>query len=322
MNAKETYRRHCETQSGIPLFSQAWWLDAVAGEKNWNVCLIEKNKELEAFMPYVISKRNGFTLLTHPPLTQILGPWLKQPPLPGRESQLRTNEQNLMQDLIRQLPHYDHFQQSWHPTQTNSLPFFWKGFSVSLRYTYQLRNIRSSTIELALFDSNIRSDIRKATNKFGLRMKEHPNIADFIELNKKTFQRQNKVMPYSEKFLFDLDAACERRNARRIFIAEDENGNHHAGVYIVWNPQGAYYLMGGGDPELRRSGAGSLCLYEAIKFTATVADTFDFEGSMHEPIERFFRAFGAVQTTYLTVSHTPSKPLKILFSLKELFTRG
>ncbi len=35
-----------------------------------------------------------------------------------------------------------------------------------------------------------------------------------------------------------------------------------------------------------------------------VTDTFDFEGSMLQPLERFFRAFGARQTPYLSVSRT------------------
>jgi hypothetical protein len=53
-------------------------------------------------------------------------------------------------------------------------------------------------------------------------------------------------------------------------------------------------------------------MWEAIKFASTVTESFDFEGSMIEPVERFFRAFGARQTSYHTVSHTPSHLFKLM----------
>ena len=73
---------------------------------------------------------------------------------------------------------------------------------------------------------------------------------------------------------------------------------------IFWNPDSAYYLMGGRNPKLRSSGATSLCMWEAIQFSASVTKSFDFEGSMNEPVERFFRAFGAVQTPYFSIKKT------------------
>ena len=90
-------------------------------------------------------------------------------------------------------------------------------------------------------------------------------------------------------------------------IAEDSEGQRHAGIYIVWDENSVYYLMGGGDPLLRRSGATSLCMWEAILFAASLKKSFDFEGSMLEPVERFFRGFGADQIPYFSISRTPSK---------------
>src|SRR5690606_13716638 len=87
---------------------------------------------------------------------------------------------------------------------------------------------------------------------------------------------------------------------------EDGGGRQHAGVYIVWDSESAYYIMGGGDPELRNSGATSYCMWEAIRFSATVSRRFDFEGSMIEPVERFFRAFGAELTPYFQISRSKS----------------
>src|SRR5260370_7073664 len=87
-----------------------------------------------------------------------------------------------------------------------------------------------------------------------------------------------------------------------MFFAEGPEGRIHAAVYIIWDDRSAYYLMGAADPELRNSGATSLLLWEAIQFAATVTRSFDFEGSMIESIERFFRAFGAKQKPYFHIS--------------------
>jgi len=76
--------------------------------------------------------------------------------------------------------------------------------------------------------------------------------------------------------------------------------------------------MGGGAPDLRNSGATSLCMWEAIQFAATVTKSFDFEGSMLETVERFFRAFGAKQTPYFAISKINSKLLKTYRFLQEM----
>ena len=63
-----------------------------------------------------------------------------------------------------------------------------------------------------------------------------------------------------------------------------------------------YSVLGGGDPELRNSGAQTLAIWESIKFASTVCRSYDFLGSMIEPIEKFVHDFGAVQKPYFEIS--------------------
>ena len=133
-------------------------------------------------------------------------------------------------------------------------------------------------------------------------------------MNRKSFLRQGRKIPYSLSFLRRLDEACAQRNSRKSFFAIDNTGNIHAAVYVVWDQFSAYYLMGGGDPKYRTSGAHSLLLWETIKFTSKFVSSFNFEGSMIEPVERFFRAFGAEQKPYFNITRVDSKVLKTLFA--------
>lgn len=305
---KDRYRKLCEQEPTIPIFSQHWWLDAVCGDA-WDVCLVEKGGEIVASMPYYIRKRYGLTVLTQPKLTQTLGPWLR--PSDAKYSNRLGQEKDLLTELINQLSDFAHFKQNWHHSNTNWLPFYWRGFQQTTRYTYRLPDLSDLEAIWTGFRENIRRDIRKAGHRFKLIVRTDLGINDFLALNIQTFDRQGMKLPYTPEFIHRLDLSCAAHNARQIFIAEDEQGKHHAGVYIIWDAQSAYYLMGGGHSELRASGATSLCMWEAIQFAATVTKSFDFEGSMIESVERFFRAFGAIQTPYFSITKTPSRLLRL-----------
>lgn len=315
MTLKDRYRKLCKNESTIPIFSRDWWLDAVCGD-DWDVCLVEESGKIAASMPYHIKNRYGFTLLAQPILTQTLGPWLR--PSEAKYSNRLGQEKDLLTALINQLPNFARFQQNWHYVNTNWLPFYWQGFQQTTKYTYRLPYLMDLDAIWSNFRQNIRSDIRKATNRFNLKVRNDVSINEFLDLNAQTFQRQGIQLPYTRDFIRHLDEVCLKNNARQIFIAEDDQGKRHAGVYIIWDEQSAYYLMGGSDPELRTSGATSLCMWEAIQFASTKTKSFDFEGSMIEPVERFFRAFGAIQTPYFTVSKTKSRALKTFRNAKIL----
>ncbi|MDO4757621.1 MAG: GNAT family N-acetyltransferase [Parabacteroides sp.] len=106
----------------------------------------------------------------------------------------------------------------------------------------------------------------------------------------------------NKRLLTQLIQCCKERNQGELWGGYDEKGQLHAAVFIVWQNQTAWYLAGGGNPQLRESGAHSLVLWECIHYVSSFVDTFDFEGSMIPGVERFFREFGAIQTPYFTIT--------------------
>lgn len=289
------------------IFQKKWWLDAVAPSA-WNEVKVKNNDgDTVAIIPYVVKKRYGFTLLTMPPLTQTLGPWLDS--YSGKYTSRLSKEKKLMTDLITGLPKFDFFRQNFHYSITNWLPFHWAGFEQTARYTYVIDNLSDPDKVWKEARENIRREVRKAKKKVGVRT--DLGLEAFLDLNEMTFQRQGLALPYSRRLVSRLDKACNDHNCRKMFFAEDSQGRLHAAIYIVWDEKAAYYLMGGANPELRNSGATSLLMWEAIQFASTVTQTFDFEGSMIEPVERFFRAFGARQKIFFTISKANSLPLKM-----------
>ncbi|HET60333.1 MAG TPA: GNAT family N-acetyltransferase [Chloroflexi bacterium] len=289
-----------------PIFVQPWWLNAVAPER-WHDIAIEKGGQLVARMPYVITEKKGFTSLSMPKLTQTLGPWLA--PHKAKYAKKLSQEHQLLAELINNLPPFDHFKQNFHHSITNWLPFYWQGFQQTTRYTYIIPDLSDPEALWSETRANIRTDIRKAQKQLAIRTDLDLEI--FLDLNEMTFKRQGLELPYSRDLVRRIDRGCQTHNCRKIFFAEDHDGHLHASVYIVWDNQTAYYLMSGSDPERRNSGATSLLLWEAIKFAATKVPSFDFEGSVIQPIERFFRAFGAQQVPYFQITKTNSLRHKI-----------
>lgn len=311
--SQDKYRRLCEEENSISLFSQAWWLDAVAPEQ-WDAVLAFNGSGVIGTLPYMWKRKGPFTLLSQPALTQTLGPWIR----PSNKSYPKTlgYEKDVLSALADGLPPYDYYAQNWHCARQNWLPFYWAGFQQTTRYTYRLV---LEAGEAALWESlqqSIRGDIRKAEGRAGVRVRPAKDFDEFLSLNAKTFERQNRTLPYPRELVARIDAAAASRIARAIWIAEDAQGKPHAGAYIVWSGDTAYYLMGGGDPELRNSGATSLCLWHAIRHVPDTVRVFDFEGSMVESIERFFRGFGAIQTPYFRVSRARNRLLRALLSLR------
>jgi hypothetical protein len=252
-----------------------------------------------ARLPYALRGRPRMRMLTMPPLTQTLGPWVERPATAGRAL---GDELALLAQLEAALPRADAFVQQFAPCMLNALPFRWAGYRLELQYTYRLSGLQS---EAALWDGlrgSVRREIRKARTRVEVR--DDLELDRFHAVWAKTFARQGLPVPATLSQLERIDAACAARDAGMRFSAHDEADRVHAVAYVVWDPQAAFYLLGGADPALRTSGASSLLLWEALLRARTVTDVFDFEGSMLEPVERFFRGFGAVQTPFLRVTRS------------------
>jgi lipid II:glycine glycyltransferase (peptidoglycan interpeptide bridge formation enzyme) len=302
------------TKAGNSIFQQPWWLDTLAPGA-WRESIVEKNGEVVARLPYVMKKKYGLTILTKPPLTQTLGVWIR--PFEAKYTNQLSRQKELMETLIEQLPTYDYFLTAFHYSIENWLPFFWQGFSQTTAYTYVIEDLSDLDKIWNDFRENIRREIRKAEKRVVVRT--DLDVEKFISINELTYKRQGQAFPYPVQVIRDINIACGKQNAKRMFFAEDVDGRIHAAIYVIWDHNSAYYLMGGGDPEVRNSGATSLLMWEAIKFASTVTNKFDFEGSMIEPIEKFFRAFGAIQKPYFIVSRAGSKRMKLILTAQNTF---
>jgi hypothetical protein len=304
-----------DTACANSIFQQPWWLDAMA-PGDWAEVSIERGGRTVARLPYVMRRRAGVRVLTQPPYTQTLGPWIRREP-GAKAAKTVGGELELLAELEAALPPVHAFRQSFSPTMLNALPFYWTGYRLEMRYTYRLEGLSAEPVLWDGLSGSIRREIRKARSC--LEVRDDLGIDRFYETWAKTFSRQGRRSP-DRGALERLEAACAPRGARAMLFASDAAARVHAVAYVVWDRHAAYYLLGGGDPDLRTSGASSLLMWEAIMRARQHTDAFDFEGSMLKPVERFFRAFGGRQTPYLHVSRTRGMA-RAVFGIREGLAR-
>ncbi|MCL1944110.1 MAG: GNAT family N-acetyltransferase [Candidatus Azobacteroides sp.] len=301
MTDKEQYRELCTKEPSIPIFSRDWWLDCVCGENQWDVLLYFSDgcpEAIEAAFPFYTPYKKGITM---PAFTQTMGIWFN--PNFGKENYSKNllRKQNICEQLIRNLPEHTYFIQNFHYLFTDWLPFYWKGYRQTTRYTYILPDIQNIAEIEKNRSYNIRQNIHKARTKYQMEMKSRLSADSFLEINAKTYERQRKKA-YQSKILRRLIETAYARNQGNTWGAFDPDGRLHAAVFVVWQENCAYYIAGGSDPIGRKSGAHLLVLSEAIRAVSNVSASFDFEGSMIPGVERVFRSFGALQKPYFTIS--------------------
>jgi len=306
----EKYRKFCKEERDIPLYSRAWWLDAVCDEGVWDVVLVEVDNKIIASMPYYIKKRAFFSAITQPKLTQTMGPYIKYPKNQTHYKRL-AYEKKIMTQLIEQLPKVDMFNQSFHHPITNWLPFYWKGYKQSTGYTYIIEDLSNIEELFKKFSSSTRNDIRKAS-KNGIKVIDSEDIEAFYEIIKLSFTQKNLKTRESFDFIKNLYLKAKENSAVIMKFAVKENTIYSVSL-CFYDDTTLYMIMRGINRDIKLFGSQQLLDFEMIKFASKNSLSFDFEGSMIEGVEYRNRSFGAKQIPYFNISKIDSRILKFLY---------
>ncbi|NEZ45601.1 GNAT family N-acetyltransferase [Clostridium niameyense] len=289
------------------IFNKSYWIKKVSNE--FKILIAEENNRIVGgiVLPSMYNK-----LYKNPKLTPQLGVILFNPDKNQKYCSILSRQIEITEELINNLPKFKMFNYNFNYNYTNFLPFIWNDFNVNVKYTYIIEDLTDLEKVYNNFDYNTKSMIKRA-NKSNLKLTDKFGIKEFYEINKKTFDRQNIKMPYTLDFLIEMDSILEEKGNRKMLFALNDNNEVIAGVYILYDNNCAYYLMGGADPKFRSTGAQTFLIWESIRFASTVSKKFDFEGSMIKEIEKPFRRFGGNQKIIYNV-YKSSKLTEIAYS--------
>lgn len=313
MTAKEQYRDLCKEENSIPLFCQDWWMDAVCMDE-WDVLLVEEKGQIVGALPYHLRKKFGFRCIVQPQLTQYNGIWIRKKQVTADYERI-SYEKKVFNKLIKQLEKLglSFYQQCFHMSITNWLPFYWNGFKATTRYTYAINSIGNPEKVFSRFSPAKQRQVRKCEDKLHLSLDMRPD--EFYSHHKQSLQERGEVISYSYELFQRIYKAAQNNNAGQIFAIKDDEGEIHSCLFVVWDKASAYTLLYSISPKHASSGASTLVIWEAIKFLVNKTKSFDFEGGMIEGVENSYRQFATMQKSYFLIEKYYSRLFKILFSI-------
>lgn len=272
------------------IFEESWWLDTVAPGR-WKEIVIEKDGKIAARWAFYSYKNR----IVMPDLTQTCSPWFL---LDTKKSERENSEyiKQMINELLEKVNSYKSISIMLDSSISYFLPFYWNGFRISPMITYQITGLNDLDAVYSSFSKNIRRDIKSAEKKLHISYEFSGEI--LYSIMEKTFAEQKRKYPIDRNVIDKIIQNSREHNAGQMISATDADGNVHASAFFLYDRRRCYYLIGGKDPFYKNSNGLTLVIWEGIKFASTVSEIFDFEGSMIEGIENYFRRFAGKPVVY------------------------
>lgn len=299
LNNKEKYNKFCE-KVYVPIYSKSWWMDAVCGAENWDVWLYQSGDDILAAMPYFKEQRGEHSYVTKALLTQNNGIIFCYPE--GAKAIARQIFEEKVIDaaceFIQSL-NLDVYEQQFHYSFQNWLPFFWNRYTAVTRYTYVLEDLNDIGDAWNRISSKYRGKIKKG--KKNAEIKKRLGEKEFYIEHEKVFLKQGIMCPFSMEQWIKLYHACKEHGVCEIFYALEKEGNIASVLFLIWDEESVYQLLGGSMPLYQNLDTYDALIWEGIKFAAEKGLKYDFEGSVIKRISKSFREFGGEPKPYFRI---------------------
>lgn len=286
-----------KSPQGTIFHKTSWLTSFVDYEFKIIVCTYRKN--IVAGIPLTHTKRFAVKFAINPPFTPYLGIVFKEKN--QKYSERLSFEKEISRKIAKNTKDFaSYMDYSFHYNFVDAQPFIWSGFSVKPHYTYVL-NLEEN------LDAILKNMRKKTRNRIVTSSKYDLEVSEglpkqIVELMYLTHKRKNQRPPYSKEAYEAYLDAFSKNKVMKLIIIEDKD-DLLAGGAIVYDSKRAYYLASGINPEGKYSGIGQLLIWMLIRCAKQELGLkeFDFEGSMNEGIEQFFRGFGGKLTPCYTI---------------------
>jgi len=190
------------------------------------------------------------------------------------------------------------------------LPFYWQGYQMNLRYSYHLKIEADKQNNFEQFSHKTRTCVRKAINH-GLTCENCESIEAIVSIG------ENEIaVNFDKQVLFKLWKVLKTKKIINAVKAVDNNGKTYAGIIYLKFRDKYIYLFGAADKSLNHFGGMSLIIWHIIQHSENGIAYHDFQGSMIESIEKFYRGFGTSPKPYYQLyKNNLSYPLKVMHQL-------
>lgn len=259
----------------------AWWQTMAPGYAT----LVFESASCRVAFPYHITHKAGVRFLRNPHLTPYC--------LPTWQGEATVEQKKkLLEAAVQQLPSCQVVEWHWHPAcGVVDVP----GFTTEQHHTRVLPLQAIDALWLHCKPS-LQRQIKKATKRLHIASCWDASVLYELQATSLARHKKSNLLPLEE--MVHAVAFLQEHGGGHILTASLE-GRPVAAVLVVWDAHTTYYLGGGTTREGQTHGAMSYLLWHAIGEAVTRGNSeFDFEGSRHEGIDRFFSLFGAEKRYY------------------------
>ncbi|KXU84135.1 hypothetical protein CI15_26945 [Paraburkholderia monticola] len=280
--------------AAFSIFHEPWWLDIATGG-NWAMAKVMHGNQLMGQLPYCSTRKGAFRISHLPPLTHTLGPVVQSLGLDGPREQ--SHRQTVTSALIEQLPHFDSFYQPLDARIEDALAFSLHGFTVSVRYTFQISPERTICQVWDTMHSKTRNVIRSAEKNLTVAPIATP--AEFLRFYEANLSGRSRQNAYGRVMNQLVNAFVERQTGH-LLGAYSTDGRLVAAIGLVWDQHAMYYLLSSREDKAH-SGAISLLIWKAIQQAIERKLTFDVDGFYDRGTCKFLEGLGGTLKQRLCV---------------------
>ncbi len=280
---------------------------------DWEGLIYPKEEKWLAIWPIFPNKKGFIKTNLQPPFTQHAGIMfcLPEGDTSHQHYQIKCD---ILKAFLRQLPPFHLFSLNFSPQFDYPLPFYWEGYKLHTRYTYQVDLLNEPPAFHQLRENHQRT-IKKALKK-NLQPEKIKELKAFMGLVRSNLVKNQKVLDQKGYAVLEkLTGQMLKQGKAFLKGIRNEDGYLEAAMLFMAFENKLYYLIGTATPEAKNKGAMALLLWQALEEAYGQYEVFDFEGSMIPSIEHFFRGFGAKPVPYLCIykNQLPLQPLWAMF---------
>jgi Acetyltransferase (GNAT) domain len=274
----------------------------------WSAVMVYEGNAIVAAFPFEQSRKWGISYALQPYFAQYLG-ILWSPVAVGQPYKRLEFQKKTVQLIAENLPREVRFwRYNFAPEYDYDLPLLWLGWQHKLLLTYWVDIRRGYDHFLASCASHVRREIKKAEQS-GIVVHVENAPEKVIAILKTA--KPEVVQNIPQRFWDGLE-----KNARHFYNTEQSrcfiayaDGVPVAGIIYFFYGTKMIYYQGSALPAYKNAGAMSIIIAESVRLYAGQYQYLDFDGSMIESIERFFRGFGACPVRYsqFTLNRLPHR---------------
>jgi hypothetical protein len=267
---------------------------------DWQAAVVQEGGRTVAAFPFVAKSKWGIAYSMQPYFSQYFGILFS----PKFESIYKNLEfqKKAIQLIHESLPrNIKYFSYNFAPEFDYELPLIWLGWQQKTLYTYWSDISKGYESFLQSCASHVRREIKKADQSgLTVQVENAPEwVVGVLKTAKPEAVRQIsshyfEALCKNAKFFFERGKSC--------CMVGYDGDTPIAGIIYFFHKEKMIYYQGSTLPAYKNSGIMSKIIAESVLLFGHQYRCLDFDGSMVEPVERFFRGFGAYPVRYSNFS--------------------